>query len=116
MASYVVTSRMKRHALGNTMSKLVDVPFVIERMDFNQYVQSRPRRYLPQSCEKTIDGGSLNIERIKKPVIVRSSIPDYSEYSTERLTVLHKQYWNLGHVGKSALVFAELKKRGQEES
>ena len=71
---------------------------------------------MPQSCEKTIDGGSLKVEKTKKPGIVRNDVPDYSEYSTERLTVLHKQYWNLGHVGKSALVFAELKKRGQEES
>ena len=36
MASYVVASRMKKHALGNTMSKLIDVPLVIEKMVFAQ--------------------------------------------------------------------------------
>lgn len=55
MASYVVTSRVKKHALGNTLAKLVDVPFVIENLNFEQYVQSRPRRLLRKKpIEKNI--------------------------------------------------------------
>ena len=46
MASYVVTSKVKKNALGNTLAKLVDVPFVIEILNFEQNVQSRPRRLL----------------------------------------------------------------------
>ena len=46
MLSYIVVSRLKKHALGNTLSKLVDVPFTIENLSLNQYVQSRPRRYV----------------------------------------------------------------------
>ena len=46
MASYVVVSRLKKHALGNTLSKLVDMPVVIENLSLNQYVQSRPRRHV----------------------------------------------------------------------
>jgi hypothetical protein len=51
MASYVVTSRVKKRALGNTLSKLVDVPFTIENLNFEQYVQSRPRRLLRKNGE-----------------------------------------------------------------
>lgn len=43
--SYIVASRIKKHAFGNTISKLVDVPVTIENLNFSQYVQSRVRRY-----------------------------------------------------------------------
>jgi len=46
MLSYIVVSRLKKHALGNTLGKLVDVPFTIGELNLNQYVQSRPRRYV----------------------------------------------------------------------
>ena len=52
MVSYVATSRIKKHALGNTLSKLVDVPFTIENLNFEQYVQSRPRRLLRKNGER----------------------------------------------------------------
>ena len=53
MASYVAVSRTKKHALGNTLAKLVDVPFVIENLNFEQYVQSKPRRLLrPEKSSK----------------------------------------------------------------
>jgi len=43
--SYIVASRIKKHAFGNTLSKLVDVPVSIGALNVNQYVQSRVRRY-----------------------------------------------------------------------
>ena len=46
--SYIATSRIKRHALGNTLSKALAVDFTIENLNFEQYVQSRPRRFLKQ--------------------------------------------------------------------
>ena len=46
MASYVVVSKVKKNALGNTLAKLVDVPFVIKNLNFEQNVQSHPRRLL----------------------------------------------------------------------
>ena len=48
--------------------------------------------------------------------IVVNDLPDYSGYSLEKLDRLHKIYRNLGAVGQSALVVAELRKRGQEVS
>ena len=66
-ASYVVSSRMKRHALGNTMSKLVDVPFVIKKMEFNQYVQSRPRRLVRKEAQVDATlSEKVNVEQEKK--------------------------------------------------
>ena len=44
--SYVATSRIKKHALGNTLSKALASSFVVENLNFEQYVQSRPRRLL----------------------------------------------------------------------
>lgn len=45
MAARVIVSRLKKHALGNTLSKLVESSFVIENLNLNTYVQSRVRRY-----------------------------------------------------------------------
>ena len=55
MLSYIVVSRLKKHALGNTLSKLVDVPFTIENLSLNQYVQSRPRRYVRRVRDESSD-------------------------------------------------------------
>ena len=46
--SYIATSRIKKHALGDTLSKALTVDFTIENLNFEQYVQSRPRRLLKQ--------------------------------------------------------------------
>ena len=45
MCARVVVSRLKKHALGNTLSKLVESPYIIENLNLNTYVQSRVRRY-----------------------------------------------------------------------
>ena len=55
MLSYIVVSRLKKHALGNTLSKLVDMPMVIENLSLNQYVQSRPRRYVRRVRDESSD-------------------------------------------------------------
>ena len=46
MTSYVATSRIKKHALGNTLSRALTANFTVENLNFEQYVQSRPRRLL----------------------------------------------------------------------
>jgi hypothetical protein len=43
--AYIVISRLKKHAYGNTLSRLVDAPIVIENLNCIQNVQSRVRRY-----------------------------------------------------------------------
>ena len=71
----------------------------------------RPRRKLvpKEEIEETTE-----IRKIKKTKrrLVLDDIPDYSKYSLEKLDKLHRMYQNLGDVGKSALVFTELKRRG----
>jgi hypothetical protein len=57
--SYIVASRIRKNALGNTLAKLVDVPFTIENLNFEQYVQSRPRRLLRKNDES--DPAKLNL-------------------------------------------------------
>jgi hypothetical protein len=47
--AYIVVSRLKKHAYGNTLSKLVDVPLVIENLNCVQNVQSRVRRYIKKT-------------------------------------------------------------------
>lgn len=46
--SYVVGSRIKKHALGSTLRHLLDVDFNIENLSFQQYNQSRPRRIIKE--------------------------------------------------------------------
>jgi len=53
--SYIVASRIKKHALGNIMSKIVDLPVTIQSLNLNQYVQSSVRRYGKVSEEKDSD-------------------------------------------------------------
>jgi len=55
MLSYIVVSRLKKHALGNTLSKLLDMPVSIGELNLNQYVQSRPRRYVRGSVVREVD-------------------------------------------------------------
>jgi hypothetical protein len=44
-AYYLINSRIKKHALGDTLSKVIDNNFIGE-MNFTQNVQERPRRYM----------------------------------------------------------------------
>lgn len=54
MAQYVFSSLVKKHALGNTISKLAETNFTIESMNFTQNVQNRPRRLV--SCNSEVVG------------------------------------------------------------
>lgn len=49
--SYIVSSRIKKHAFGNTFSKLANIPVTIGNLNLHTYVQSRVRRYGPQEQE-----------------------------------------------------------------
>jgi hypothetical protein len=72
----------------------------------------RPRRKLVVPKEEIEE--TTEIRRVKKTKrrLVLDDLPDYSQYSLEKLDKLHRMYQNLGDVGKSALVFTELKRRG----
>lgn len=54
MAIYVVNSMNKKHALGNTLSKLVDANFSIGEMNFTQNVQSKTRRLINNGETKVL--------------------------------------------------------------
>ena len=45
MALHVLKSTLEKHALGYTLSRVVDVPLRVSGVRFEQYVQSRPRRF-----------------------------------------------------------------------
>jgi hypothetical protein len=45
MALHVLKATLTKHALGTTLSMLVDVPLRVGEVRFEQYVQSRPRRF-----------------------------------------------------------------------
>jgi hypothetical protein len=59
MASHVIAVQTKKHALGNTMSRLVDANFTIENLNFGQYVQSRPRRLIRNVEPETLTSSGL---------------------------------------------------------
>jgi len=106
MVAYVTTSRLKKHALGNTISKVFDVPLTIGSLNFEQNVQSRVRRYVP----RLVDEAVMEVKKTKR-VLVVNDLPDYSVMSLEELDRKHRLYQNMGRMGKSALVAAELKRR-----
>jgi hypothetical protein len=46
MVSYVATHHAQKMAFGNTLSKILKPRLVIENLNFEQYVQGRPRRLI----------------------------------------------------------------------
>ena len=89
MANYVATSRIEKHALGNTISRFMDPKFTIEEMIFNQNVQSRPRRYIANSNPahaETIDGESFcEIGDCRRPAVeIMSYQPKKNAETVER--------------------------------
>jgi len=108
MIAIIETAEKGVH-FGNTVNQPIQIEkIVIER-------NLRTRRSLPFQDFEITRNEPVKIERSKRPVI-ESDLPDYSKFSTEKLKMKHRAAWNLGKVGKSALIFAELKKRGQEAS
>jgi hypothetical protein len=73
MALHVLKTTLTKHALGNTLSLLVDVPLRVGEVRFEQYVQSRPRRF----------GGSVVVDdgegkfycALKNEHVERQSLP-----------------------------------------
>jgi hypothetical protein len=55
VVSYVVVSKLRRQSFGDTLSKVLDVGFVIPNLNFEQNVQSRPRRYLRAGSAAAVD-------------------------------------------------------------
>ena len=45
MALHVLKATLEKHAYGYTLSRVVDVPLRVGEVRFEQYVQSRPRRF-----------------------------------------------------------------------
>jgi hypothetical protein len=46
MLSYVSSARMQKTAFGNTISRVLKPSLTIENLNFEQYCQTRPRRYV----------------------------------------------------------------------
>ena len=69
--SYIVVSRLKKHAYGNTLSKLVDVPLVIENLNCVQNVQSRVRRYIQTTevYEEKVNSGFCGFAHCKNEAV-----------------------------------------------
>jgi hypothetical protein len=64
-ALWVVNSRSKKLAFGNTMSKLIDAKVSIGEMNFTQNVQSRPRRLMRNVEPTTMIVDSLRTCQVK---------------------------------------------------
>ena len=52
------------------------------------------------------------VKTVKKKQMVVNDLPDYSKMPLEELDKKHRLYQNIGQLGKSALIVAELKRRG----
>lgn len=61
MSNYVATSMVKKNALGNTMSKIVETNFSIGEMVFNQNVQNRPRRLVNRNPDAVVTDDVLDV-------------------------------------------------------
>ena len=59
-ANYVLTSRIKKHALGDTINRLSDMKISIGEVNFEQNVQSRPRRFVSRNPEAVVVDAELD--------------------------------------------------------
>jgi len=73
MALHVLKTMLEKHAYGNTLSMLVDVPLHVGEVKFEQYVQSRPRRF--GSNVVVDDGGGKFYCALKDSYVPLDSLP-----------------------------------------
>lgn len=107
---YVVKSRIQRHALGNTFSKVLDGKFSIGEMNFTQYVQTRPRRLIRK----------IETERVKETVTkteetvdyVAPKVTDWHSLSFEDLQARYNGAELSGDTTVKVMCLAEAKLRG----
>ena len=104
MAAVVFSAQQKVH-FSNTQQPINIGQIVIER-------NLRPRRALEftEEIEETTE--IKQVKTVKKKQMVVNDLPDYSKMSLEELDKKHRLYQNIGQLGKSALIAAELKRRG----
>jgi len=69
----VLKTMLEKHAYGNTLSMLVDVPLHVGEVRFEQYVQSRPRRF--GSNVVVDDGGGKFYCALKDSYVPLDSLP-----------------------------------------
>lgn len=100
MAAVVFSAQQKVH-FSNTQQPINIGQIVIE-------CNLRPRRALEftEEIEETTE-----VKTVKKKQLVVNDLPDYSKMSLEELDKKHKLYQNIGQLGKSGLIVAELKRR-----
>lgn len=55
VCTYIVISKLRKQSLGDTLSRIVDIDFAIQNLNFQQNVQSRPRRYIRNTEAVTED-------------------------------------------------------------
>jgi hypothetical protein len=86
MAQYVFSSLVKKHALGNTISKIAETNFTIESMNFTQNVQSRPRRLLRSvEVEGAVASEVCMIGDCRRPAVDLMVYSRKGEESVERM-------------------------------
>ena len=92
---------------GVHFSNTVNQPIQIEKIVIERNL--RPRRALELTEETT---EIKQVKTVKKKQMVVNDLPDYSKMSLVELDKKHKLYQNMGRLGESALVVAELNRRG----
>jgi len=72
MALHVLKATLTKHAFGTTLAQVVDVPLCVGEVRFEQYVQSRPRRFGRSVVD---DGGGRFYCALKNEHVERQSLP-----------------------------------------
>jgi hypothetical protein len=80
--SYVAVSKLRRQSLGDTLSKALDVGFVIQNLNFEQNVQSRPRRYIRDRSAVALDDNEVTCgyRDCNRKAIARGVFQNQREY------------------------------------
>lgn len=115
-ALYVVTSRVKKHALGDTLSKILDVTFTIGEVNFTQNCQTRPRRWIRRiekgNSERQAQLCEIGNGRCKNPAIdILSFEPKGQEPIEYRVCAYHSSHYTKLSVWKFK---AKLSLKGDE--
>ena len=92
---------------GVNPSNTIDVR--IDNLNIERNLKTRRKLIVEENIE-TVE--VKQVKTVKKKQMVVNDLPDYSKMSLEELDKKHRLYQNIGQLGKSALIAAELKRRG----
>jgi hypothetical protein len=71
---YVLASRIKKHALGNTISRILESSFTIEQVNFTQNCQTRPRRWIRKDTRVDFEKEAVQLCEIGKGICKNPAI------------------------------------------